>query len=101
MKNKLLFFLVAASMLITGCDKHAQKNQCLAGGAGDTLLATPYTDKLEFAQANSLEGKRFASTSTNSSSFDHYGYVTLRSVTDGDTHFQSFIIFAHLSFLLF
>ena len=85
MKNKLLFFLVAASLLITGCDKKVQKNQCIAGGAGDTLLATPYTDKLEFAQANSLEGKRFASTSEDSSSFDHYGYVTLRSVTDGDT----------------
>lgn len=87
MKNKLLFILVAASLLITGCNKTNKpvKQTCNANGAGEALLATPYTDKLEFAQANNLEGKRFASTSTDSSSFDHYGYVTLRSCTDGDT----------------
>ena len=86
MKNKFLFILIAASMLVTGCGKNnTVKQTCNANGAGDTLLATPYTDSLEFAQAGSLEGKRFASTSTVSSSFDHYGYVTLRSVTDGDT----------------
>ena len=84
MKSKLLLFLVTASMLLTGCKIGGGSSKCITGN-GDALLDTPLTDKLEFAQANNLEGKQFASTSTDSSSFDHYGYVTLRSCTDGDT----------------
>ena len=81
-KNKLLFFLVAASLLLTGCNRNAK---CRGTGAGEDLLPTPYTDKLDFAQKDSLDGKAFASTSEDSSSYDHYGYVTLLSCTDGDT----------------
>ena len=84
MKHKFLLIIATAFLLITGCDK----NNNSGGGGGskpDGAEATPVTDKLKFAQADSLEGKRFASDSTDSSSFDHYGYVTLRSCTDGDT----------------
>ncbi len=70
MKSKFLTIVVAAVMLITGCGNGEQN-----GGS----TATPITDKMQFAQADKLEGKRFASDSTDSSSFDHYGYVTLRS----------------------
>ena len=83
MKNKLLLFIVATSMLLTGC-KGNKASKC-KGDIGNELLDTPITDKLEFAQASSLEGKRFASTSENDNTYDHYGYVTLRSCTDGDT----------------
>lgn len=82
MKNKLLILLVAVSMLVTGCKTN--KNKCKTD-LGDELLETPITDALKFAQADSLEGKRFASTSEDDSTYDHYGYVTLRSCTDGDT----------------
>ena len=85
MKSKLLLFLVTASMMLTGCKFGGGGSQKCITGNGDALLATPITDKLEFAQAGNLDGKRFASTSTDSSSYDHYGYVTLRSCTDGDT----------------
>ena len=81
MKNKLLLIFAAITLLLTGCDKVNPGSGSTPGGTS----ATPYTDKLNFAQADSLEGKRFASDSTDSSSFDHYGYVTLRSCTDGDT----------------
>ncbi len=84
MKNKFLLIIATAILLITGCDKTNN-----GGNSGDSKPsgseATPVTDKLKFAQADSLEGKRFASDSADSSSFDHYGYVTLRSCTDGDT----------------
>lgn len=76
MKSKFLTIVVAAVMLITGCGN---------GGQNGGSTTTPITDKMQFAQADELEGKRFASDSTDSSSFDHYGYVTLRSCTDGDT----------------
>ena len=82
MKNKLLLLFVAASMLLVGCKN--KSNKC-KGDIGNELLDTPITDKLEFAQAGSLDGKRFASTSEDDNSYDHYGYVTLRSCTDGDT----------------
>lgn len=77
MKNKILLIIATAFLLLTGCNTQS-------GGGGDAS-ETPVTDKLAFAQADSLEGKRFASDSTDSSSFDHYGYVSLRSCTDGDT----------------
>ena len=84
MKSRLVLFLISAAMLLTGCPGPSSSNKCIENN-GNNLLKTPVTDKLEFAQANQLEGKRFASDSTDSSSFDHYGYVTLRSCTDGDT----------------
>ncbi len=84
MKSRLLVILAAAAMLLTGCKTGESAPKCIANN-GDDLLQTPVTDKLEFAQANSLDGKRFASTSEDASTYDHYGYVTLRSCTDGDT----------------
>lgn len=80
MKSKLLILLASAAMILTGCGgTKCNKN------LGDDLLPTPITDSLKFAQADSLEGKKFASTSEDANSYDHYGYVTLRSCTDGDT----------------
>ncbi len=84
MKLKFLVLLAASTMLLTACPRGGNARTCIQNN-GDALIDTPVTDKLEFAQANSLEGKRFASTSEDSSSYDHYGYVTLRSCTDGDT----------------
>lgn len=46
---------------------------------------TPITDSFKLAQADSLEGKRFAYIVDKEPESDHYGYVTLRSCTDGDT----------------
>ncbi len=77
--KKLLFLMAAVSMLLTGCNS---SGKC-AVRSGDDPVDTPYTDKLDFAQKDSLEGKKFAGS--DSSTLDHYGYVTLRSVTDGDT----------------
>ena len=82
MKNKFLFIVAAATLLLTGCKTPGGQT---SGSASGGSYPTPITDKLAFAQANSLEGKSFASTSSDSSSYDHYGYVTLRSCTDGDT----------------
>ena len=78
-------------MLITGCqhgnnDKTSSNcDSCLVreGDAKDELLPTPITDSLKFAQANELEGKKFAGADENA--VDHLGYVSLRSCTDGDT----------------
>ncbi len=84
MKKRLLLLLAATTMLLTACPNKTPNRTCVAD-LGNELIDTPITDKLEFAQANSLEGKRFASDSEDSKSFDHYGYVTLRSCTDGDT----------------
>ena len=83
MKNKILLLLVASAMLVTGCK--ARGGKCPATPTGDTVLATPYTDSLKLAQADKLEGASFASTSEDSKSYEHYGYVTLKSCTDGDT----------------
>ena len=49
----------------------------------NALLTTPVTDSFKFAQANQLEGKIFAGK--DGENFDYLGYVSLRSVTDGDT----------------
>ena len=82
MKKRLILLLLASTMMLPGC-KGSQK--CHGLPTGDDILPTPYTDKLKFAQEDKLEGARFASDSEDSSSFEHYGYVTLRSCTDGDT----------------
>lgn len=82
MKMKFLLLIATAAMLITGCGKKGEK--CIEN-LGDELLTTPLTDSLKLAQADSLAGKKFASTSEDPKSYDHYGYVTLRSCTDGDT----------------
>ncbi len=52
------------------------------------FVETPYTDSLKFAQADSLEGKKFAGGETSNipaDQIDHVGYVSLLSCTDGDT----------------
>lgn len=81
-KNRLFLFLASLSLLITGCKTGGVKCNAFSG---DDPLDTPVTDSLKLAQANSLEGKKFASTSDDPSTYDHYGYVTLKSCTDGDT----------------
>ncbi len=92
MKFKKLLFIPLLAMLITGCqngggnDKTSSNcDSCLVreGDAKDELLPTPITDSLKFAQANELEGKKFAGADENA--VDHLGYVSLRSCTDGDT----------------
>ena len=83
MKHRFILVIATLALLITGCNKEGGSNGNSGGGSSGE--ATPITDKLKFAQADSLDGKRFASDSEDSSSFDHYGYVTLRSCTDGDT----------------
>ena len=68
MKFKKLLFIPLLAMLITGCqhgnnDKTSSNcDSCLVreGDAKDDLLPTPITDSLKFAQANELEGKKFA-----------------------------------------
>lgn len=80
MKNRIVILLASISMLLTGCGG----SKCPVVEP-DKLYSTPYTDKLAFAQADKLEGAHFASTSEDSSSYEHYGYVSLKSVTDGDT----------------
>ena len=77
-KRKILLILTTAAMLLTGCGG-SKKADCKALEAGET----PVTDKLEFAQANDLAGKKFAGD--EGTTLDHYGLVTLRSCTDGDT----------------
>ena len=78
MKNKFLLLLCTAFMLLTGCQN--------AGKTGKMCFndeKTPITDSLKLAQADQLDGKRFAGAT--SQGLDHYGYVSLRSCTDGDT----------------
>lgn len=81
MKKKFLLILATAAMLLAGCGggKGNTKANCDALKNGET----PITDKLEFAQGKDLAGKAFAGD--DSSKLDHYGLVTLRSCTDGDT----------------
>ena len=92
MKFKKLLFIPLLAMLITGCQNgnggktnSSNCDSCLVrnGDEKDNLLPTPITDSLKFAQANDLEGKKFAGVDENA--VDHVGYVSLRSCTDGDT----------------
>ena len=93
MKLKKLLFIPILAMLITGCqngnngDKTGSSNcdSCLVrqGDDKDKDLPTPITDSLKFAQANELDGKKFAGPNENA--VDHLGYVSLKSCTDGDT----------------
>ena len=78
-KRKILLILATASMLLAGCGGGNKKADCSALQKGET----PVTDKLQFAQANDLVGKKFAGD--EGAQLDHYGLVTLRSCTDGDT----------------
>ena len=78
MKNKFLLLLTTVAMLLTGCQSGGKTGkQC----TNDEY--TPITDSLKLAQEDELAGKKFAGE--DSSALDHYGLVTLRSCTDGDT----------------
>ena len=81
MNKKLTFILSLFAMALSACNGGGSK-KCETP-IGDELHATPLTDKLDFAQKDSLEGAKFAGH--EGEQLDHYGYVTLRSVTDGDT----------------
>ena len=102
MKLKKLLILPLFAMMLSACNggggsdptdssKGGKTNsssdcdscQTRTGDQKDELLPTPITDSLKFAQANQLEGKRFAGPDENN--VDHLGYVTLRTCTDGDT----------------
>ena len=97
MKFKKLLFIPLLAMVITGCDGNNGGSNGKKSGSGsdcntcqtregsqkDELLPTPITDSLKFAQANELEGKRFAGPDENN--VDHLGYVSLKTCTDGDT----------------
>ncbi|MCR5505711.1 MAG: thermonuclease family protein [Bacilli bacterium] len=78
MKKKILLILTTAAMLLAGCGG-SSKVDCSALSNG----STPVTDSLKFAQADALEGKKFAGD--EGTTLDHYGLVHLRSCTDGDT----------------
>ena len=95
MKFKKLLFIPLLAMLITGCNGISGGGNSSNNGSNcdfcktrngdekDELLPTPITDSLKFAQANELEGKRFAGPNENA--VDHLGLVSLKSCTDGDT----------------
>lgn len=73
----LMLLGVGASLLNTAC----QPSKTIVYEDGKT----PITDSFKFKQANDLEGKRFAYLTGVEQESDHYGYVTLKSCTDGDT----------------
>ena len=88
MKLKRLLLIPLFAMLITACggvNNASSSCNCetRAGDAADALLPTPITDSLKFAQADQLEGKKFAGPDENA--VDHMGYVSLKTCTDGDT----------------
>ena len=88
MNFKKLLFIPLLAMLLTACGGGKGDNSscnCITreGEAVDELLETPITDALKFAQADELEGKKFAGPNEND--VDHMGYVSLKSCTDGDT----------------
>lgn len=87
-KSKLLLALLSLTMLV-GCktgtnDGPSGKDpEKVAPENPDDLIVSSETDKLEFAQKDQLEGKKFAGF--EGTTYDHIGYVSLRSCTDGDT----------------
>ena len=86
MKKWLIIPLFA--MLLSACGGGGGGSSCeeckkRVGEDADELLTTPVTDSFKFAQANELEGKKFAGHDENN--VDHMGYVSLKSCTDGDT----------------
>ena len=89
MKLKKLLLIPLFAMILTACGginnlaSSVCECQTRAGDAADALLDTPITDSLKFAQADQLEGKKFAGPDENA--VDHMGYVSLKTCTDGDT----------------
>ena len=101
MKLKKLLILPLAAMILTACgggnshggpdtsngggnkSSNNGSSQTISGSQNDDNYSTPITDSFKFAQANQLEGKRFAGPDENA--VDHIGYVTLKTCTDGDT----------------
>lgn len=85
LRNWLL--LPVSVFLLSGCNGGgggtSVEPKCTTLTDVNALLPTPVTDSFKFAQANDLEGKRFAGN--EGEQYDHIGLVTLRSCTDGDT----------------
>lgn len=91
-KIQILTFALASLFILTACNGGGTtEEECIvrtSDQANTDFVNTPFTDALKFAQADDLEGKKFAGGNVSSiplSEIDHYGYVSLRSVTDGDT----------------
>lgn len=86
-KNQIILLALIALFSLSSC----KERECIVrtpAEANIDFVDTPYTDSMKFAQAGSLEGKKFAGGEASAilpSEIDHYGYVSLRSVTDGDT----------------
>ena len=87
MKMKKWLIIPVFAMLLAACnglgDSSCEECKVRKGDEMDELLSTPVTDNFKFAQANQLEGKKFAGHDENA--VDHMGYVSLKSCTDGDT----------------
>ena len=88
MKMKKWLIIPLFAMLLSACGGGGGGSSCeeckkRVGEDADELLTTPVTDSFKFAQANELEGKKFAGPDENN--VDHMGYVSLKSCTDGDT----------------
>ncbi|MDR0934833.1 MAG: thermonuclease family protein [Erysipelotrichaceae bacterium] len=87
-KLKVAILSLIALFALVGCD---QSPACLTRTADESVVDfvnTPVTDSMKLLQADSLEGKKFAGgegSNIPAESIDHYGYVSLRSATDGDT----------------
>ena len=86
-KSKIIVLALASLFVLASCNN----NPCITRTAEEAnvdFINTPYTDGMKFAQADSLEGKKFAGgdgSNIDEATIDHVGYVSLRSVTDGDT----------------
>lgn len=87
MNLKKWLIIPILAIALAGCggpkDKGSEKASENDRTDVNALLTTPVTDSFKFAQADQLEGKRFAGK--DGEDFDYMGYVSLRSVTDGDT----------------